>query len=365
MPLRRIGLAALLVATLVGVACTDDGEGARPRATTTSPSVPTTDVETTITTTTVEPGGPGPTAPGIDAEPVPDGRIGGSRFVARVEPDPDTEGGGRLIVEDRETDTERVVADRADATPGFPQVSADGEVVVWNEGTADGETSTVLIRTGTTLEVRADAPDIGCPRFMPDGRILATSYHGETARIALIDPATGAVEERPGDLVDPGCIAPAGPEHVIVPVVVGEPFGTGGVDLVRYPLADGHGEVVAHLPGGCSTNAITTDPGATQAAVSLYCEDTARNAIWVVDLGSGEARPLVAENDLDADHTTSSQYWDPVWSADGTMIAYQRVDPDPEGGRSTSHVWVADVATGTTALLTEQPAFAPGLSPAG
>jgi hypothetical protein len=47
------------------------------------------------------------------------------------------------------------------------------------------------------------------------------------------------------------------------------------------------------------------------------------------------------------------------------MIAYQRVDPDPEGGRSTSHVWVADVATGTTALLTEQPAFAPGLSPAG
>ncbi|HEV7723387.1 MAG TPA: hypothetical protein VGO60_19010 [Iamia sp.] len=374
---RRALLAVAAPLLLLVAACTgDESDDAAPRtgegvneSTTTDDDATTTEVPDASgdepTTTGPPAEGPAPTAPGLDAPIVAPGPIGGSRFVARVEPDPDPEGGGRLVVEDRETRTERVVADRRDATPSYPQVSADGQVVAWSESTGDSDATNLVIRTGGALDVRADAPNAGCARWMADGRLLATVFTGgDTGHLVLVSPADGSVEDLPIELEDAVCAAPAGADHVVVPVVVGEPFGPGGYDLVRYSLDGRHGEQVGHLPGGCSTNAIATDPAGTRAAVSLYCDDTSRNAIWVVDLDGG-ARPLVAENEIGAEFAASAQYWDPAWSADGTVIAYQRSEPGPDDERNISHIWLVTVATGATALLGEQAAFAPGLSLAG
>lgn len=332
---RRALLAVVLV--LAGAACTSDESGdAAPRTGEGS----ATDPPTTGASTGDETGD----------------LLGGSRYLALN--DHDDEGLNRIVRRDLVAGTEEVVRDPTSRTFTAITVDAAG-AVAWAEWD-DGQDPAVFVRSADGPLVEVDDDRAGCPRWLPDGRLLVT-LGDEDPELAAVAPDTGAVDEV--FAVDlgamPVCPAPAGQDQVIFPRAIGEPYGPEGSQVVRSGVDGSDQEVVGTVPGGCWPLDVAASVDGEQVAAGVICEDARLTGLYLGSMADDLHLAFGRNEDPDPTHAEVEVH--PAWSGDGTLVAFDR--GDQTGDRTRPTLWTVTSPGGDASELEPSPSAIPALSP--
>jgi Tol biopolymer transport system component len=82
-----------------------------------------------------------------------------------------------------------------------------------------------------------------------------------------------------------------------------------------------------------------------QVAVAAFDDAAEGIDLWLVDLQNDRQRKIV--------DCAPGLCLSPTFSPDGSLIAYERQEPAPDGGPGSSRIWLYDLATGETAPVFE------------
>jgi hypothetical protein len=228
---------------------------------------------------------------------------------------------------------------------GSVDVRADG-AVAWAEVDSDDLSSVHVMRDLDSEPVVIAGEDVACPRWRADGSLMVTVVHSESSgSLAVADIETGETgDPLPVRLGLPVCASPAGPDAVVFVRPVGETYGAGGAEVIRADTHDRSERVVGHIPPYCWANDLDASPDGSALAAGVLCGpevSAEQNALYVGSMRDDLA-PLVADNTADTAYGQTFQYWRPSWSADGSAIAFHRIDPArPSGNRASVEIYDA------------------------
>ncbi len=209
--------------------------------------------------------------------------------------------------------------------PHAADVDADVDVTSGSAGEAEQPSGS------DAAGVTDDAPVEEMPA--EDATMVAPEAHGALDAALLADPTAAypAVVDAAATTPDEVSLSP---QHLVIPGPANpspsgsdaawyQPDGNGGFDLMLVPLTGGPAEPVELPLALRPTLGIEGDPSGTTGPVwspdgqmlALTCvdPDSGRDAIYVIEFGSGILRPLVVH---DADDRG------PTWSADSRVVAF-------------------------------------------
>lgn len=180
------------------------------------------------------------------------------------------------------------------------------------------------------------------PAWSPDGETLAfvTAPAGEGPRYIASIPADGRgvtrllpLQEQPGG-IGPQAWSPDGSQLVFASVDGIYVMNAAGTDARRVTRYQGD--------HACYDLDPAWSPAGSTIVFAVLCEG-GNEGLWIVGLDGSDRRPLIV-GDYEVD-----EYRSPVWSPDGTKVAFVKTDwtlDDPINGAS---IYVADAdGTGTT-----------------
>jgi Tol biopolymer transport system component len=293
------------------------------------------------------------------------------------------ETGGRLdLFVARVAGGQPIALTNDEATEAFPRFSADSERIVFSRRLSGSPNSDVCVIATLGGEVRTLVPNAAQPAWSPSGTHLA--FIRREARDNVMELATSAADGGDvhvllrGDGTYPFLRSPAwSPDGRQIAVV----RGRGGVAAEIWTVAaaggrapvkvaaegtsvfsddpvftpDGRAIIYSSNRGGATnlwamplnggspvrlTNGTGPDEAPTIArdGTIALVNSRWRHVLFVHDLQTGASRPL---------HTETPFIWAPVWSSDGTELAFSRGDAD-----GAWHIWVVSAAGGAPRQLT-------------
>jgi dipeptidyl aminopeptidase/acylaminoacyl peptidase len=293
------------------------------------------------------------------------------------------------------------LADLADLkSVSDPQISADGETIVFVVETIDAKTNEERQRiwlvdalgTATPRPFTAGLKQDTQPRWSPDGQTLAfVSNRSGSKQIWLIDARGGEpwqLTRHAADVLDPvwspdgGRLAfvadgAAARRELVVPdetddrrriIRVGEyrhrADGRGYFGTYRRHiwLVDAATGATFQLTDGSADDGSPTWSPSGEEIAFVSDRSPARDWHWggesihVVNVATGEVRRLTAENGRAAH---------PSWSPDGRFIAYPGSTHPDEASAFTTRLWLVDEATGEAKSLTDDLDQSVGQRPSG
>ena len=229
-------------------------------------------------------------------------------------------GGGTLFEIPRNGGTAAPISkpQAAGQVTNFPSFLSDGERFLVRAGTGN-DVSIQLARIGSSERTRvidtAETAAIVAPA--PNGKAYVLFMRPPDLMVQEFDERAAAVRGEPKVLVnDIGRVAtpPLRPTVGVSPsgVLAYQTGGTGGVGQLTW--LDRSGKEVEVLPVDASLSAAHVSPDGRQL-VGHRVDDGSFN-VWVSDLRRGGATRV----------TFTAPARDPVWSADGTQIAFRRMN---------------------------------------
>lgn len=339
---RRRALLAVVLLVLAGAACTSDtSDDAAPRTGEGSATDPPTTTE----------------ADGGDL-------LGGSRYLAYVRRT--DEGGDELVRRDLRTGQERPVRSHDPGATVFSDVAVSPTgALAWGLTTAGRESGGVqLLPAIEDTPVHVAGFDVDCPQWRVDGVLSYTTTQDDRTRVIVADGETGEyLGAVPYDLPDHDCGALSGADDVLFARSVGdEPYAPAGAEIVTVAVDGSQEEVVGHVAGPCWPMFLAGSSDGSHLAATVYCapgEGPDRWGVYVGTMGD-DLRPLVAENEPDADPETAYQYGSPSWSADGSVLVYSR--SETVDGQRQSRIFSVEPAGGDPIELVPASAYSGSLS---
>ncbi len=231
-------------------------------------------------------------------------------------------------------------------------VSPDGRQIAYSALTNnDGQNATsdlwLMNADGTSAEMLLACVDAACsnPMWMPDGQRLLYERRNipvpgaapGNPRLWWLDAATGDTVPLFEDNQLLGLLATVSPDGEWLSFV--SPTDQ-GVQLYRF--ADGEGTVIENQMG----SAVAWHPDSrTVALADIIMQDQAWSvAMERVDVESGESTRLSESISMDDNN--------PVWSPDGSQLAFGRKESQTAMGRQ---IWVMDADGSNARALTDDP----------
>lgn len=252
--------------------------------------------------------------------------------------------------------------DEGDATE--PDVTSDGSAVVYavTDDTYTGSlwVTSLADRSAEPEQIPIDGKWV-CPRWFPDGeRIVALD--GDREQPAVIDVATGEQTPvpLPNDAAGSSCVDPS-PDgsRLAVAIPSDDPDYPDYVGETWTLNVDGtDARPVGAVPSGCITNFPAWSPNGEMIAVDSVCTPQEHNGIWVIDVSSGDTKPLVAENPTGLELGEGLQYWGPSWISNESVV-FHRVPGHQSGD---PQIWSAHL-DGKISPVVESDAVFPAAVP--